>query len=188
MACNTYYKVCQRTLSGGPKFPHIHSYIFPSGKMGKDILISMQRIALSGNEHPLERCIPFMQHWEKQLNTMMRQAMLGIQVSVVPKTAHILYLPSHPSYPAYKNAFPTPVRVDTMDADILAVSKKARRLSGGLFSGKWGQVISNEEVYQSGVEFANQVILKLLERCIPFMQHWEKIFCNPIIRLRILST
>lgn len=60
------------------------------------------------------------------------------------------------------------------DADILAVSKKARRLSGGLFSGKWGQVISNEEVYQSGVEFANQVILKLLERCIPFMQHWEE--------------
>ena len=60
------------------------------------------------------------------------------------------------------------------DADVLAVSKKARRLGGGLFSGKWGQVIANEEIYQSGVEFANQVILKLLEQCIPFMQRWQE--------------
>lgn len=59
------------------------------------------------------------------------------------------------------------------DADILAVSNKARRLTGGIFSGRRGQVIANEEVYQSGVEFTNRVILELLHQCIPFMQHWQ---------------
>lgn len=60
------------------------------------------------------------------------------------------------------------------DVDVLEVSNKARRISGGIFSGKRSHVIADEEVYQSGVEFTNQVILHLLEQCIPFLQYWQK--------------
>lgn len=58
---------------------------------------------------------------------------------------------------------------------VVSVSDKARRVSGGLFSGKRGQVIADEDVYASGVEFTNQVLLALLNQCIPFMQRWQEL-------------
>lgn len=59
------------------------------------------------------------------------------------------------------------------DVEVLAVSGKARRISGGIFSAKRGQVVADEEVYQSSVEFTNKVILQLLEQCFPFLQRWQ---------------
>lgn len=61
------------------------------------------------------------------------------------------------------------------DVEVLAVSGKARRVSGGLFSGRRGQVITDEEVYQSGVDFTNQVLLELLNQCFPFLQRWQEL-------------
>lgn len=62
------------------------------------------------------------------------------------------------------------------ETEVLAVSGKARRVSGGLFSGRRGQVLSDEEVYQSGVDFTNRVLLELLNQCFPFMQRWQERF------------
>lgn len=62
------------------------------------------------------------------------------------------------------------------EVEVLAVSGKARRVSGGLFSGRRGQVLSDEELYQSGVDFTNQVLLELLNRCFPFLQRWQEVF------------
>lgn len=59
------------------------------------------------------------------------------------------------------------------DVEVLAVSEKAHRVSGNIFSAKRGQVVTDEEVYQSGVEFTNNVILELLEQCVPFLQQWQ---------------
>lgn len=73
------------------------------------------------------------------------------------------------------------------DVDILAVSSKARRITGGIFSGKRGQVIADEEVYQSGVEFTNQVILGLLEQCIPFLQHWQELLFDMMRQVMFLA-
>lgn len=61
------------------------------------------------------------------------------------------------------------------NVDVVSVSEKARRVGSGIFSGKKGRVLANEEVYQSGVEFANRVVLQLLEQCMPFLQQWEEI-------------
>ena len=73
------------------------------------------------------------------------------------------------------------------DVDILAVSSKARRITGGLFSSKRGQVIADEEVYQSGVEFTNQVILGLLEQCLPFLQHWQELLYDMMRQTMFLA-
>lgn len=61
------------------------------------------------------------------------------------------------------------------DIEVISVSGKAKRVSGGLFSGRRGQVLNDEEVYQSGVDFTNQVLLELLNQCFPFMQRWQKL-------------
>lgn len=60
------------------------------------------------------------------------------------------------------------------EVKVVSVSDKAKRVSGSLFSGKRGQVIADEEVYQSGVEFTNQVLLTLLNQCTPFLQRWQE--------------
>ena len=73
------------------------------------------------------------------------------------------------------------------DVDILSVSGKARRITGGIFSGKRGQVIADEEVYQSGVEFTNQVILGLLEQCLPFLQHWQELLYDMMRQVMFLA-
>lgn len=58
---------------------------------------------------------------------------------------------------------------------VISVSDKAKRVSGSLFSGRRGQVIADEEVYQSGVEFTNVVLLELLNQCVPFLQRWQQL-------------
>lgn len=60
------------------------------------------------------------------------------------------------------------------EVKVVSVSDKAKRVSGNLFSGKRGQVIADEEVYLSGVEFTNQVLLTLLNQCTPFLQRWQE--------------
>lgn len=59
------------------------------------------------------------------------------------------------------------------DVKVVSVSDKARRISGSFFSNKRGQVIADEEVYQDGVDFTNQVLLTLLNQCVPFLQRWQ---------------
>ena len=61
------------------------------------------------------------------------------------------------------------------NVEVVSVCDKAKRAGSGIFSGKKGRVIASEEVYQSGVQFANRVVLELLEQCSPFLQQWEEI-------------
>ncbi len=61
------------------------------------------------------------------------------------------------------------------DVKVMSVSEKAGRVMGGIFSGRRGQVINDAEVYQSGVEFTNRVLMELLDKCVPFLQRWQKI-------------
>lgn len=60
------------------------------------------------------------------------------------------------------------------DVEIMSVKEKARRVGNGLFGGKRGSVIVDEEIYQSGVEFTNLVILEMLEKCVPFLLAWQE--------------
>lgn len=73
------------------------------------------------------------------------------------------------------------------NVEIMAVSNKARRISGGIFSNKRTPVITDEEVYQSGVAFTNLVILELLEQCIPFLQHWQDILYDLMRQVMFLA-
>ncbi len=73
------------------------------------------------------------------------------------------------------------------DVKVLSVSDKAKRVSGSLFSGKRGQVIADEEVYQSGVEFTNQVLLELLNGCYPFLQRWQEMLQTMVRQVMFLT-
>lgn len=70
---------------------------------------------------------------------------------------------------------------------VVSVSDKAKRVSGSLFSGKRGQVIADEEVYQSGVEFTNRVLLELLNQCVPFLQRWQEILHTMVRQIVFLA-
>lgn len=73
------------------------------------------------------------------------------------------------------------------DVKVVAVSDKAKRVSGGLFSGRRGQVIADEEVYQSGVEFTNRVLLELLNQCYPFLQRWQELLRTMMRQVMFLA-
>lgn len=73
------------------------------------------------------------------------------------------------------------------DVKVVSVSDKAKRVSGSLFSGKRGQVIADEEVYQSGVEFTNQVLLDLLNQCFPFLQRWQELLHTMVRQVVFLA-
>lgn len=73
------------------------------------------------------------------------------------------------------------------DVKVAAVSAKAKRVSGGLFSGRRGQVIADEEVYQSGVEFTNRVLLDLLNQCYPFLQRWQELLRTMVRQVMFLA-
>lgn len=64
------------------------------------------------------------------------------------------------------------------DTEILDVMEKAHRVQAGLFSGKRNDVIADEETYQSSVEFANRILLDILERCFPYLQHWQELLLD----------
>lgn len=59
--------------------------------------------------------------------------------------------------------------------EILDVREKAKRVSGGIFSSHRRDVISDESVYESGVEFTNWILMEVLESCFPYLQHWQEL-------------
>lgn len=61
------------------------------------------------------------------------------------------------------------------NVEILDVREKAHKVQAGLFSGKRNDVIADEEIYQSSVEFTNRILLDILERCFPYLQNWQKL-------------
>ncbi len=61
------------------------------------------------------------------------------------------------------------------NVEILDVRERAKRVSGSLFSAHRGDVISDESVYESGVEFTNWILMEVLESCFPYLQHWQEL-------------
>lgn len=59
------------------------------------------------------------------------------------------------------------------DVQILDVKEKAEKVSGGIFSARRNDVIADEEIYQSGVEFTNGILREVLEYCFPYMKQWQ---------------
>lgn len=64
------------------------------------------------------------------------------------------------------------------NTEILDVREKAHKVQSGLFSGMRNDVIADEETYQSSVEFTNRILLDILERCFPYLQHWQELLSD----------
>lgn len=64
------------------------------------------------------------------------------------------------------------------NVEILDVKEKSHKVQAGLFSGKRNDVISDEETYESSVEFTNVILLDILERCFPYLQRWQELLLD----------
>ena len=62
--------------------------------------------------------------------------------------------------------------------EVVDVKERARRVSAGIFSGKRNDVIAEEEIYESGVAFTNDILLDVLERSFPYLQRWQELLLN----------
>lgn len=60
------------------------------------------------------------------------------------------------------------------DVEIADIRERAKRIPAGIFTGKRNNVRTEEEVYESGVAFTNDILLQVLESLFPCLQKWQK--------------